>query len=269
LAAVYGVDGPPNFEGRWALQLDQSLAEIAAAREATEESLLESLAPIRAKLLAVRGKRERPLTDTKILAGWNGLMITGLADAGRILKRQDFVDAATGAADYVLETHRDDDGRLLRTSTAGKAKLNGYLDDYACMIQGLLALEEATGDARWLEAADALMQKQLELFWDDRAGGFFFTSHDHEALIARSKDPVDGAAPAGNSVSANNLLHLSVKLDKPEYLDRAQQTIQAATPLLENSPTAVPLMATALAEYLELTKVESTGKEVPSGNSLE
>ena len=179
-------------------------------------------------------------------------MIRGFADAGRLLKDERYTQAAAKAADFVLENLRATDGRLLRTYGGGMAKLNAYLDDYAYLADGLIALHRATGEQRWLEAADTLTAKQIELFWDKEAGGFFFTSSDHESLIARSKGPVDGARPAGNSVSATNLVYLAKALDKPEYLERADETIQAYARLLRGAPAALPRMATALASLLEL-----------------
>jgi uncharacterized protein YyaL (SSP411 family) len=251
-AAVYGLDGEPNFEEHfYAPQLEQPLHEIAAVRKTTEKELESQLAPIRGKLLAARDKRERPLTDTKILTSWNGLMIRGFADAGRGLKDERYVKAAERAADFVLANLRTKDGRLLRTYGSGQAKLNAYLDDYAFFVDGLLALHRATGNKKWLDAADELTALQLDLFWDDEGGGFYFTSDDHESLLARGKDPIDGAEPAGNSVSAQNLLYLAKALDKPEYLGRAKRTIQSTSGILESSPAAAPRMAVALAELLE------------------
>ncbi len=253
-AGVYGLDGEPNFEENYyAPQLEQPLHEIAAERKVDESQMETLLAPIRRKLLAARDKRERPLTDTKILTSWNGHMIRGFADAGHGLKNERYVKAAERAADFVLAHLRTQDGRLLRTYGNGQAKLNAYLDDYAFFVDGLLALHRATGNDKWLDAADELTALQLDLFWDDEAGGFFFTSDDHESLLARGKDPIDGAEPSGNSVSAQNLLYLAKALDKPEYLERASQTIQSSSAILQAAPAAAPRMAVALAELLQRT----------------
>jgi uncharacterized protein YyaL (SSP411 family) len=245
-APLYGVAGDPNFEEKhYVLQLAKPLAAAAKERSQTVEQLAGQLAPIRAKLLAVRDKRKRPLTDTKILTGWNGLMIRGLADAGRCLKNAEYTAAAGRAADFVLGNLRRD-GRLLRTHTAGTAKLNAYLEDYVLLVDGLLALHQATNNRRWLDAAEELTRKQIELFWDDRTGGFYFTSNDHEQLIARRKDAFDGPIPAGNSVAAENLLTLSGALGKPDYRSRAEKTLQSLAPRLSQSPGNVPRAAHAL-----------------------
>jgi uncharacterized protein len=252
-ADVYGISGEPNFEGRYIPLLAGSLAEAAKSRDLTEAALDEKLQPIRRKLLAERAKRPRPLTDTKILTGSNGLMIRGLAEAGRVFKNEDYIAAAAKAADFILANLRDDEGHLLRTYAGGQAKIPAYLDDYAFLIDGLIALHRATGDERWLKTADELTQAQLKLFWDERAGGFFFTSSLHEQLIARSKLPTDTVTPSGNSVAAGNLLYLAAELDRSEYLERAKACIQSAAPILDEHPAALPQLSVALGRWLDMT----------------
>jgi uncharacterized protein YyaL (SSP411 family) len=241
-AQVYGLDGAPNFEEKYyAPQLSRPLAGIASDMKLSEAELESRLAPIRAKLLVVRNKRVRPRTDTKILTADCGLMIGGLADAGRILKEPRYVAAAEKAADFTLTSLRTADGRLLRTYAGGEAKLNAYLNDYAFLVDGLIRLHRATGDQRWLDAAAALTAKQIELFSDEQGGGFFFTSNDHEALLARGKEVVDGAQPAGNSVAAHNLVSLAVAKTRPDYLPLAARTAAATIVARRSSPSAAPL----------------------------
>ena len=252
-AEVYGLDQEPNFEGEfYAPQLSVPLNELAANRGSTPVELDRQLQPLRAKLLAARDQRQRPLTDTKVLTGWNGLMIRGLSDAGRVFGDERYIDAARRAADFVLEKLRTSEGRLLRTYGQGKSQLNAYLDDYAFLIDGLLGLFRASGEARWLETADSLMQTQLKHFWDESNGGFFFTSDDHESLLARGKNPADSARPSGNSVSAQNLVFLASELNNPEYLAKAKATIQAVSGVLDASPDVAPRMVLALAATLQL-----------------
>jgi uncharacterized protein len=253
-ADAYGVTDGPNFEERSIPLLDTSLAELAKKRGLTEDQLDASLQPIRQKLLAERLHRPRPLTDTKILTGWNGLMIRSLADAGRVFKNESYTAAAAKAADFLLANLRDGQGNLLRTYAAGQAKIPAYLDDYAFLVDGLIALHQASGDDRWLKAAAELTEHQLKLFWDERVGGFFFTSTLHEQLIARSKLPTDTVTPSGNSVSASNLLYLATVLNKPEYIDRTEECIQAAGPLLDEHASAVPQLAVALSQWIDMTK---------------
>ena len=253
---IYNLNGEPNFrdphsDGEYYVPLlTKSLREHANEREISLEELLERLRPTREKMFAARSERKRPLTDTKILTSWNGLMIRGFADAGRLLDEPAYTKVAARAADFVLENLRED-GRLLRTHTAGEAKLNGYLVDYALLVDGLLALHKADGDAKWLEAARAITDKQIELFWDENDGGFYFTSDDHEALIARAKNPVDTVIPSGNSVAAGNLLALSETSGDEELRSKAHRTMISSGVYLRLSPGNVPRMAVHIAEFLD------------------
>jgi uncharacterized protein YyaL (SSP411 family) len=251
-AFCYGLDGEPNFEEKYyAPQLPRTLAELASQKKLTEAELEAQLVPIRKKLFDLRAKRSRPLTDTKILTADNGLMIGGLADAGHILKEPKYVAAAEKAAQFVLTKLRQPDGRLYRTYGGGQAKLNGYLNDYAFLADGLIRLYRATGDKRWLEEADAITHKQIELFADDSGSAFFFTSKDHEELLARTKELTDNALPAGNSVAATNLIFLAAEQKKPEYLSRASKSVAATAAVMQNSPGAAPWMATAIPALVE------------------
>ncbi len=252
---VYGFDRDPNFEEKFYVpQLAKPLAEIAAEMKLTEADLEKNLVPIRKKLFDTRAKRERPITDTKLLAADNGLAIGGLADAGRILKEPRFVEAASKAADFVLTKLRGEDGRLKRTYSVGEARLNAYVNDYAFLVDGLLRLHAATGDKRWLDAAGELTDKQLELFADEKGGGFYFTSSDHEALLARAKEIVETAVPSGNSVSADNLIRLAVAQNKPDYLPKAAKTILASAAVMQSNPSATPRMAVAVPALIEARK---------------
>jgi len=254
-ADAYGAAGEPNFEGRHTLLLPRPLAETAARHKLSAEELWARLAPMRQKLLALRNKRPRPLTDTKVITSWNGLMIRGLADAGRILENERYLAAANKAADFVLARLRTKDGRLLCTYAGGEAKLNAYLDDYAFLVDGLIALHRATADRRWLDEARRLTDKMIELHGDERGGGFFFTSTDHETLIVRTKGPSDGALPSGNSVAADNLIYLATALKEAKYLEQAEKTIAARGAMLKNYPLAYPRMFTALAALEEAKRL--------------
>jgi uncharacterized protein YyaL (SSP411 family) len=249
--SIYGLDRDPNFEEEYYVpQLAEPLIETAVARGVPFAELDEQLSRARKLLLAVRAKRTPPLTDTKILAGWNGLMIRGLADCGRILKEPRYLRAAEACAEFLLARMTTPDGRLFRTYGQGSAKLNAYVGDYAFVIDGLIGLHRASGDGRWLARAEKLMESQIELFWDDASGGFFFTSHDHESLLARAKEISDSAEPAGNSVSAQNLLYLASALSRDTYRQKAERTIMLGARLLAQSPAAVPRLATAVSELL-------------------
>lgn len=245
---VYGFNGEPNFEDRYVARMVKPVDDVAAAVGMSADELREHLQPIRVKLLAVRNERPRPLCDTKIITAWNGLMIGALADAHRVFKDPGSRAAAERAADFALAKLRQADGRLWHVYAGGEAKLNAYVDDYAYLIAGLLALHRATENERWLLAATELSQKQHELFWDKEHGGYFFTSHDHETLIARSKDPVDGVLPAANAVAARNWVRLAELDNDPKYLDRAEATAKAFAGYLKQFPGGMPGMAMALQE---------------------
>ena len=133
----------------------------------------------------------------------------------------------------------------------GTSKLNAYLNDYAFLVDGLIALHRCKGDDQWLQTANQITRKQIELFWDEQRGGFYFTSNDHESLIARSKNPVDGAEPSGNSVAAQNLIYLADALDEPLYLEKARQTIDSVAGMVDRSPVAAPRLLIALSELLD------------------
>ena len=254
-AKVYGIDRAPNFEKEYYVpQLGVNFAESAKRLDMQVSELLTKLKPIRKKLFDARAKRPRPITDTKILASWNGMMIRGLADAGRLLENDSYTQAAQTAANFILNNMLDDQGRLYRTHTDGKPSLNAYLPDYACVIDGLLALHEATQDKKWLDQASKLQEIQDEMFWDSNSGGYFYTSADHEALLARSKRTNDGPVPAGNSVTAGNLIYFAQALNNPKLRDKASKTVLSASPLLNEFPIAAPRLLT---HVRTLTKAKS------------
>jgi uncharacterized protein YyaL (SSP411 family) len=257
LKKVYGVDSGANFEGKYhILLLEKPLAERAKDLKLTEEQLEAKLAPLRQELFEVRGKRARPTRDTKVLTAWNGEMIAGFATAGRLLQEPKYTDTAVRAANFVLTTLRTPDGRLLRTYGAAPdekpaARLNGYLDDYAYLVDGLLALHDATGDKKWLDEAKALTDVMVKYHGDKDAGGFFYTSSDHEKLFARAKDQYDSAQPSGNSVAARNLVRLAQKTGNEEYRALAEKTLKTFATALKNNPTSLTTMAEALVLYLD------------------
>ncbi|MDB2686221.1 thioredoxin domain-containing protein [Mariniblastus sp.] len=266
-AKVYRINEPPNFEQKYyAPQLKQTLAKSAAEMSLDEQQLDARLKPIREKLFKQREKRIRPLLDTKILTAWNGLMIRGYADAGRILDKPAYTDIATKAANDVLNKAVKPDGRVLRTYTDSQAaKLNGYLIDYACLIDGLIALHRSTGDKQWLDHAKRIQDKQIELFWDEQSNGFFNVSSDHESLIARSKQMSDRAMPSGNSVASANLFYLGEALSDSSYTDKSRKTVLSASATLEDYGFLIPRMliaANALERKIQATETEgSTSNE--------
>lgn len=253
---VYGVSAGPNFEEKYnVLLLPQRTTEVAGAMNLTEEQLLAKLQPIKQKLLDIRAKRARPLLDTKILTGWNGLMIASYADAAMAFKNPAYATTGEKAAAFLLKNLRGHEGRLLRTCSIenGKvdAKLNAYLEDYAFLIFGLINLHDATAKKQWLDEARSLADAMIEHYGDKEAGGFFFTSHDHEKLFARAKDQYDGATPSGNSIAALDLVRLAQKTKEPRYAQQAEGTFKAFAETLKTSPASSTAMHRALALWLD------------------
>jgi uncharacterized protein YyaL (SSP411 family) len=247
---TYGVDGQPNFEEKY---------HILVLGKAPAEETEKRLAPLRQKLFEARSKRVRPFLDTKVLTAWNGQMIGGYAVAGRLLDEPAYIATAAKAADFVLARLRTPDGRLLRTygarpGAAAEARLNAYLDDYAYLIHGLLGLHDATKDGKWLDAAKALAGLMTKYHADDKGGGFFYTSNDHEKLLARGKDQYDGAQPSGNSLAARDLVRLWQKTGDETYRALAEKCLQAFAPAMKENPAGLPTMAEALALYLDAAK---------------
>jgi uncharacterized protein YyaL (SSP411 family) len=257
---VYGADKEPNFEEKYhILRLPAPLAEQAQGLKTTEEALAARLAPLQEKLLAARGKRPRPFLDTKILTAWNGQMIAGLARAGQALGDKEAEAAAARAADFILKNLRTQAGRLLRTYGAGPgqrpaARLKGYLDDYAFFIHGLLTLHDVTKEKRWLDEARTLTDVMVKYHLDKEAGGFFYTSNDHEQLFARAKDQYDAAQPSGTSMAAQDLVRLWEKTGDAGYGRLAEKTIKSLAASLKSNPTALTTLAQALAMYLDARK---------------
>ena len=251
---VYGLKREPNFEGdRYVLLEPRPRAEQAESLETTPAELEKRLAPLRVRLLKAREERPGPALDDKILTAWNGLMIAAYADGYRVLKDDRLLRKAEKAADFVLDKLRDPSGRLLRTYRAGQARLPGYLEDYAYLVHGLLRLHAAADDGRRLDQARTLTDRMIADFADDQDGGFYFTADDHESLLARSKDPHDGALPSANGIAVLNLMALHrADPDETRYLDAAGKALDAFSPFLTQSPAAMPILVVGLLEYQDV-----------------
>jgi uncharacterized protein YyaL (SSP411 family) len=254
LAPCLGLVGKPNFEGRWHFYLAAEPEHVVQRPGIDIEAPRLKFDAARSKLLAARERRVRPGRDEKILVSWNALMIKGLAAAGRILERGDYVQAAGRALDFIRGAMWRG-GRLLATCKDGRAHLNAYVDDYAFLIDAILALLECRWRDTDLAFAEQLAQVLLEHFEDTEAGGFFFTSHDHEKLIQRTRSFSDDALPAGNGIAAFALQRLGHLLGETRYLDAAERTLRAAWASIERAPTAHNAMLLALEEYVAGTEV--------------
>ena len=240
LAATYGITPEGNFEGK-------SIAHLSDTKERAR------LASAREKLLRARASRVRPATDDKVLAAWNGLMITAFARAYQAFGRAEDLEAARAAAAFVLGTLRRD-GRLLAAWRGGTARLNAYLDDYAFVARGLVDLYEAGFDKTHLDAAAELARTAIERF-SGEGGTWYFTSDDHEALIARTKSRWDGALPSGAGVIAETLFRLALHTGESALREAAERTLAGLAPLVARQPSAFASVLTA-AGYAGLAPLE-------------
>jgi uncharacterized protein YyaL (SSP411 family) len=218
-----------------------------------DEKLLPKIEAARKKLYADREKRVRPGRDEKILTDWNGLMLRAFVEAAGCLGRDDYRAVAEANAQFILKTMWDGN-RLLHSYKDGRARFNGYLDDYANLVDGLFALYELTFDYQWLEAAVRVADRMIEQFWDSDGGGFYFTGRDHEALLSRTKDFFDNATPSGNSVAADVLLRMASVLDRDDYRKKAEDIFLAAGDLLKQYASGFGRMLGSLDFYVGPSK---------------
>jgi uncharacterized protein len=251
---MYGVEEEGNvrfdpqyeFTGRNVLFAAHSLDEASKSAGMSVAEARNRLASARRRLLEARSVRARPLRDEKVIAGWNGLMIGTLASGSAILGDRRYLDAATGAADFVLTSMRDhQSGLLLRRYRAGEAKHKAGLQDYAFLCEGLIDLFEVTGDPRWLQEAIDLTRIQIRLFWDQTHGGFYDTGTEDVSLLVRTRDQYDGAEPTGNSTAALNLVRLGDLTGAKEFRERADATVKSFGPWLEKQPSIMPYLVIA------------------------
>jgi uncharacterized protein YyaL (SSP411 family) len=249
----YGISEAGNFEGRNVLHLPGGAAGPSSP-DMAEGSAAPDLEGARRALLEARERRVRPGLDDKRLASWNALTIAALAEAGAVLGRDDFLDAARDAAGFVLEAMRDPEGRLLRTYKDGRARLNAYLEDHAFMLEALLALYEATFEPRWYEEARRLADTMIARFGDPERGGFFSTSDDHESLIARRKEIGDHPIPSGNSSAAMGLLRLGALSGERSYEEQAVGVFRLFAKVAARHPEGFAHLLRALDFHLSPTK---------------
>jgi uncharacterized protein YyaL (SSP411 family) len=240
----YGASETGNFEGKSILHL----AGDAAVPEP------DGLAEARQALYAARAERVRPELDDKRLTSWNALMLAAFAEAGAVLERKDYLDAARACAEFVLGDLRDGEGRLLRTYKDGEARLNGYLEDHAFLLEALLTLYEATFERRWFDEARALADTTIARFGDPERGGFFSTSDDHEELIARRKEIGDHPIPSGNSAAALGLLRLEALTGERPYGEQAESVLRLFAKAAPSHPDAFAHLLRALDFQLAPTK---------------
>jgi uncharacterized protein YyaL (SSP411 family) len=245
--APEGSDPQDEFRGKNILIERHMVAETAQHFKKSEDEVRQSLARGREKLLSIRNKRPRPHLDDKIIAAWNGLMISVYARGAQVLDEPRYLDAATRAAKFLRANLYDDKSKMLfRNYREGRSQIEGFADDYTFAIQGLLDLYEASFDIDWLKFAIELQGTQDRLFYDEKNGGYFSTSGKDTSVVLRMKDDNDSAEPAASSVAAVNLLRLTQFRDDKKFEDRAKKTIDAFAPTLSHFASAMPQMLVAL-----------------------
>jgi uncharacterized protein YyaL (SSP411 family) len=254
LATRFGLEQVANFEGKWHLQVRDSLehaSEVADQITSTTNALIDSG---RHKLLAVRNERIWPGRDEKILTAWNALMIRGLAMAGRALGRTDLIDGAEQALSFIKDTLYKD-GQLFASYKDGQARFEAYLDDHAFLLDATLELLQARWDTEHLNFAVELADRLLNDFADTEKGGFFFTSAHHEQLVHRTRSFSDDSLPSGNAIAAYTLGRLGHLLGDTRYLQASEKTLQAGFTAMQEFPHGHAALITALDEYLEAPEV--------------
>jgi len=235
---VYGVKRDGNFEGQNILHVGRDPEEVARAHGLEVDRLHAILADSKCKLFAARQRRVKPGRDEKVLTAWNGLMLAAFAEAARAMKRDDYRQIAVRNAEFILREMRTPEGRLLRTWKDGSgAKLNGYLEDYTHLIEGLLELYQTTFDSRWFGAARELAETMIVHFAAPD-GAFYDTSDDHEALVIRPRDLQDNAVPSGNAMAATVLLKLGAYTGEARYTEIAERMLAGLQGALQQYPTA-------------------------------
>jgi uncharacterized protein YyaL (SSP411 family) len=248
-------DPQQEFTGKNILYVDQPIEDIAIRTGRPAEEVMDVLGRARKTLFEARAGRPRPHLDDKILTAWNGLMIAALARAARVLRspesaasRVRYLDAARRAARFIRETLWRG-GRLLRRYRAGDAAIDGYCEDYACLVWGLIELFQADGDPAWLEWAVDVQEVQDARFWDEADAGWFSTSGDDPTVLLRLKEEYDGAEPSPGSIATMNAIFLAHLTGKREFAERAERTLARYGPRLGEAARALPFMLAALATW--------------------
>jgi uncharacterized protein YyaL (SSP411 family)/aryl-alcohol dehydrogenase-like predicted oxidoreductase len=225
--ATYDITESGNWEHKSIPNRLRPIEDIAKELDVTVDELLDTISRVRPLLYRTRQRRVPPGLDDKIVTAWNGMMISAMAESGRVLGVDRYVAGARRAADFLLRVHRTADATLLRTSRQGRAHLNAVLEDYAYLAEGLIDLYEAAGDEHDLQTARQLGERIVELFGDEELGGFYTTAKTHEALIIRGREGADGATPSGNAVAASALARLASHFGRQDFRDAAVAAIRA------------------------------------------
>ncbi len=224
--------------GKNILHFARSLEQVASESKLTINKLINRLGKICNLLFEAREKRVPPAKDDKILVSWNGLMIAALAKASFIFSEPRYLQAAVRAANFILEKMKDDNGMLYHRYAKSERAIEGFLDDYAFLVWGLVEIYESNFEESYLQAAVELNNRMVSRFWDEEDGGFYFTNKGAEEAMPRRKQVYDGALPSGNSVSLLNLLRLSLLIGETKYGEIANQIIKVFSEEVKIAPEA-------------------------------
>jgi uncharacterized protein YyaL (SSP411 family) len=247
--AYWGASERGDFEGKNILHVARSVEDTAQLLDMSPDLVREAVARARERLYKVRGERVWPGCDDKVLTAWNGWMQRAFAEAGRILDRADYREAAARNADF-LRTNLTRDGRLLRTWRNGQAKIDAYLEDYTSLVNALLSTYEATSETRYFIEARGLADEFLARFWDDATGSFFDTAQDAEALIGRPRELTDNVTPSGTSGACEALLRLAAYTGEERFREHAVRVLVALAPSMADAPSAFGNLLCALDDHL-------------------
>ena len=253
VADYYGVTNEGNFEGMTVLNVPQDPARVAARHSISLEDLESLIQSANARLLAERSNRIAPLTDTKIITSWNGLMMAAMAEAGAAFDREDYLAAARDNAAFILERMVRDD-RLRRTDGNSENGAQGFLDDYSHLIDGLLALHASDGEIRWLTDAEKLTRQAVALFWDPLQARFYDTGSDQQNLIIRPRDVTDNALPSGHSMITGVLTRLAIITGDGDLRTMASDTLRSVRDIMLQFPTGAGHWLSVLDFYLSPQK---------------
>ncbi len=244
----YDVTATGNWEGKNILRVLKSADSFAQENGRSEENLVLALQKNLHQLLTYRSKRIRPITDDKILLGWNALLVTALCKASAALQNQEYKSLAVQTFAFLQQQFKADAGgaAMYHTYKNGTARYPAFLDDYACLIQACLHLQELTSEAQYLHTAEELTEFVIENFCDAETGFFYFTHKEQQDVVLRKKELYDGATPSGNSIMAENLFYLSVLLNKPHWQQMAAQNTAALVNAVVKYPTSFAVWASLL-----------------------
>ena len=250
---LFGVKAEGNFfespnskKGKNILHLALPLEQVAAESNLTMDALISKLAKITNTLFQVRERRIHPAKDDKILVDWNGLMITALARANQVLGNPKYLQAATKTADFILELMKTPEGKLYHRYAKGEKAVNGFLDDYAYLVYGLIELYEASFDEKYLQSSLDLTKTMVKQFWDEKNGGFFFTTKSEDDSVPRLKQTYDGAVPSGNSVALHNMLRLARLSGESSFEVYSTKLLEAFSEEIKEQPLGHTFMLVAL-----------------------